>query len=59
MRLFFVPGAVVMAALVVPAAFAADVESGIEVGGVIEPYTTVKCGGIEDGVPVGDSLCYT
>jgi hypothetical protein len=38
---------------------AADVESGIPVGGSIGTYSTTKCGGIEDGVAVGCSLCYT
>jgi len=39
--------------------FAAEVESGIPEGGRIGVYTTVKCGGAEDGVKVGRSLCYT
>ena len=39
--------------------FAAEIESGVPVGGKIGSYSTTKCGGIEDGVKVGSSLCYT
>lgn len=38
---------------------AADVESGVQVGGSIGTYSTTKCGGVEDGVREGASLCYT
>ncbi len=38
---------------------AGDIESGIEAGGRIGPYATTKCAGIEDGVKVGQTLCYT
>ena len=38
---------------------AAEVESGVPVGGRIGTYSTTKCGGIVDGVAVGKSLCYT
>ena len=38
---------------------AADVSSGIEVGGKIGSYSATKCGGIVDGVEAGKSLCYT
>ena len=41
------------------AAFAADLESGIEVGGKIKTYSTTKVCGVEDGVEDGKSLCYT
>lgn len=50
------------AALVVAggvALHAADIESGVEVGGKISAYRTTKCGGVEDGVKRGKSLCYT
>ena len=40
-------------------AFAADLESGVEVGGSIGTYSTTKCAGVEDGVAVGKSLFYT
>jgi hypothetical protein len=38
---------------------AADTDSGIEVGKRVGSYSATKCGGIEDGVDVGKSLCYT
>ena len=38
---------------------AADLTSGIEVGGNIGAYSATKCGGIDDGVAGGKSLCYT
>ncbi|MCH5374062.1 MAG: hypothetical protein JJ992_08800 [Planctomycetes bacterium] len=38
---------------------AADVSSGIEVGKSVGTYSCTKCGGVEDGVEVGKSLCYT
>lgn len=38
---------------------AADGNSGIEVGKKVGSYSATKCGGIEDGVDVGKSLCYT
>jgi hypothetical protein len=36
-----------------------DATSGISVGGSIGSYSATKCGGIEDGVDAGKSLCYT
>jgi hypothetical protein len=41
------------------AARAADLTSGIAVDGKIGAYSCTKCGGAEDGVEVGKSLCYT
>lgn len=38
---------------------AADFASGIAVGDGVPTYTTEKCGGVEDGVKVGQKLCYT
>ncbi len=38
---------------------AAELESGIQVGGQIGAYSGTKCAGIDDGVEVGQSLCYT
>ena len=35
------------------------VDSGIEVGGKIGKYRATKCGGVDDGVTVGKSLCFT
>ncbi len=48
-----------VAALCVSAAQAADLESGVQVGGKVTSYLTTKCGGADDGVAVGQSLCYT
>ncbi len=42
-----------------PAASAADLKSGVAVGGSIGTYKATKCGGIDDGIKVGASLCYT
>ena len=49
----------VVAILAAGVANAADVESGVEVGGRIGTYSTTKAGGVDDGVKVGKSLCYT
>jgi hypothetical protein len=38
---------------------AGELKSGVEVGGSIASYQTTKCGGIDDGVKTGQSLCYT
>ena len=38
---------------------AEEVRSGIGVGGRVGTYKATKCGGADDGVPVGKSLCYT
>ncbi|RIK75686.1 MAG: hypothetical protein DCC68_20790 [Planctomycetota bacterium] len=51
-----------LAALVVASAAcarAADFASGIAVGDGVPTYTSEKCGGAEDGVQVGQKLCYT
>jgi hypothetical protein len=45
-------------AAVVPAASAADLESGLQPGKFVGPFQVVKCAGPEDGVAVGDQLCY-
>jgi hypothetical protein len=50
------PGVVLVACGTVPAD---DATSGIKVGGSIGSYSGTKCGGIEDGVEAGKSLCYT
>ena len=56
-RLCLWSAAAVMAVAV--AADAAELESGIEVGKRVGAYSTTKCGGADDGVTVGKSLCYT
>ena len=38
---------------------AAELKSGIPVGGRIGTYSTTKVCGVKDGVPDGKSLCYT
>jgi hypothetical protein len=51
-----------LAALVVASAAcanAADFASGIAVGDGVPTYTTEKCAGAEDGIKVGQKLCYT
>ena len=52
--------AALVAALCVSPVHADDVTSGIEVGGKVKSYQSTKCGGgTDDGVEVGQSLCYT
>lgn len=38
---------------------AAEATSGIPVGERVGTYSSTKCGGIDDGIAVGKSLCYT
>lgn len=38
---------------------AAEFESGVPVGERVSSYSCTKVGGIEDGVKVDQSLCYT
>jgi hypothetical protein len=59
MRTASVFGAAALLLTMAAASAAAELISGIEVGGKIGPYSTTKCGGIDDGVEVGKSLCYT
>ena len=53
--------AVVAATMLLGAGIAigADVESGVPVGEKIGTYSATKCAGVDDGVDVGESLCYT
>lgn len=38
---------------------AADLESGLKVGDLVGAFDVVKCAGAaDDGVEVGDNLCY-
>ena len=49
-----------VAALVLAmSSYSLAVDSGIEVGGKIGKYRATKCGGVDDGVTVGKSLCFT
>jgi len=52
-------GAMVMMAISAVPLCGAEVKSGVEVGKTVGTYSTTKCGGIEDGVKEGESLCYT
>jgi hypothetical protein len=38
---------------------AADLSSGIPVGDRVGTYSSTKCAGIDDGIAVGKSLCFT
>ena len=38
---------------------AADASGGIPAGERVGSYSTTKCGGIDDGIAAGKSLCYT
>ena len=52
-------GAGLAAALVAGVAIADELKSGLQVGDDVGAFQVVKCGGaVEDGVDVGDELCY-
>jgi len=51
--------AMVMMAIAAAPVYGDEVKSGIEVGKSVGTYSTTKCGGIDDGVKEGQSLCYT
>jgi hypothetical protein len=38
---------------------AGELTSGIAVGEKVSTYSSTKCGGIDDGIDVGKSLCFT
>ncbi len=59
LRTVRVCGAATLMLAMATASNAADLTSGIEVGGNIGAYSATKCGGIDDGVAGGKSLCYT
>ncbi|GIW92759.1 MAG: hypothetical protein KatS3mg110_0800 [Pirellulaceae bacterium] len=59
MRSVLVASAALAAMVLADVVSAGEVKSGIPVGGSVGAYSTTKCGGAEDGVPVGASLCYT
>lgn len=59
MRILCWAAAAVTVSTVASVALAAEVQSGIKVGGSIPTYSTTKYAGIDDGVTVGDTLCYT
>jgi hypothetical protein len=59
MRVTAVVGAAMLVFAGAHAAWAAEITSGIAVDGKIGAYSCTKCGGAEDGVEIGKSLCYT
>ena len=38
---------------------AGELTSGIAVGEKVTTYSSTKCGGIDDGIAAGKSLCFT
>lgn len=52
-------GLAALALAVAASCHAATVESGVEVGGRIGTYKATKCGGVDGGIKVGKSLCFT
>ena len=59
MRMSGLLGATVLVLTGASALVAAELKSGIPVGGFMPKYDATKCGGGEDGVKLGASLCYT
>ena len=57
--LTYVGAAIFAVAGIAAVAQAADVKSGILVGGSVGTYSTTKVCGASDGVRDGQSLCYT
>jgi hypothetical protein len=59
MRVTGVMGAAALVLASTASLYAAELKSGIPVGGSMPKYQATKCGGGEDGVELGASLCYT
>jgi hypothetical protein len=59
MRMTGVVGAAVLVLAGASVVYAAELKSGIPVGGSMPKYSATKCGGGADGVELGASLCYT
>jgi len=59
MRVAGVVGAVVLVLAAASAVPGGELKSGIPVGGRMQKYKATKCGGGDDGVELGKSLCYT
>jgi hypothetical protein len=51
--------AALLCALFVSSVAAAELTSGVQVDGKVTSYLSKKCGGVDDGYPVGTSFCYT
>jgi hypothetical protein len=54
-----VVGVAVMVLAAASAVGAEELKSGIPVDGRMPKYKSTKCGGGDDGVDLGQSLCYT
>ena len=60
MRAFsVVAAALACGTLWVSSGCAEDVTSGVQVGERIGSYKSTKCGGVDDGITVGKTMCYT
>lgn len=60
MRVHVYSAAAALLVCAVASCYAADgFTSGVPAGESIGSYSGTKCGGAEDGVEVGKSLCYT
>jgi hypothetical protein len=59
MRILATMGVIALFVLAASSVNAAELKSGLQVGDPIVTYTGEKCGGIQDGIPVGKNLCYT
>jgi hypothetical protein len=59
MRMTGVVGAAVLLLAGASVVLGAELASGIPVGGSMPKYRATKCGGGDDGVDLGKSLCYT
>ena len=58
MKVAGIVGAVLVLSAV-SAVGAEELKSGIPVDGRMPKYKSIKCGGGDDGVELGKSLCYT
>jgi hypothetical protein len=58
MRLSVALGATTLALCAVVAVNAEELKSGLQVGQSVPAFQVVKCGGAEDGIKVGQQLCY-
>lgn len=59
MRVTRVVGAAVLFLVAASAVPSEELKSGISVDGRMPKYKATKCGGGDDGVELGKSLCYT
>lgn len=59
MKVTEVLGAAMLLMAGASSALAGELNSGIPIGGKVPAYKATKCGGGDDGVQVGKSLCFT